>query len=470
MWTAFSLLWAATPGVARAASESGDGRGAGELGTVVVLVVLIGVAYVLAHSVVERLQRRFLVVSGAEYLLLGILLGLFPAIAGLEKENLQGLFPVIALAAGWVGLLRGTDFDFASLQRLDPATWRIVFLHHLLPGVAVGVASYYFFTLAGPLFAFELVDEAGHLTLVNPLADPVTGLVSKRDAALSAAALACFAATDSAEPFDLLARRYEVGGRIAPLLRNGTRLGDIAVILAFGLIFCIFHEQAEGAKTYSPSLWAWVTVLLGGALGFLFSLFLAGDESDNSRFLALVGIIAFASGGAYFLKISPLTVNLAMGFVLVNFARGGQLLHTTLESTERPMAIVLLIFAGALWEVPAQAQVLPTLIALGGFLLLRTAGKWLASLVAGWGTTLRKDLFRGLLAHGDVTLAMAVSFRLVYQDSPAADIAYSVVLASIVLNDLVAPRLLRGLLVDEGGIQKELRHDDSGTSIEVSNR
>ena len=114
MLTASLLLWAAVPGVAYAASESGNGGGVGELGTVVLLVVMIGVAYVLAHNVVERLQRRFLVVSGAEYLLLGVLLGLSSGIAGQGKENLLGLFPVIALAAGWVGLLRGTDFDFAS--------------------------------------------------------------------------------------------------------------------------------------------------------------------------------------------------------------------------------------------------------------------------------------------------------------------------------------------------------------------
>jgi len=435
------LVWAALPDVARAASGSGANDDGGDLGIVVLLVLLIGVAYVLAHNVVERLQRRFLVVSGAEYLLLGFLLGpAFPAIHALD--NITGLLPIIALAAGWVGLLRGTDFDFASLQKLDPATWRIVFLHHLLPGVAVGIGAYYFFI------------ESGWV------------ITSARDAALSAAALACFAAADSAEPFDLLARRYEISGRLAPLLRNGTRLGDIAVILAFGLIFCVFHENAPQAQDYSPSLWAWVTVLLGAALGVLFSLFLAGDESDNSRFLALVGIIAFASGGAYFLELSPLAVNLSMGFVLVNFARGGQLLHTTLESTERPMTIVLLIFAGALWE---RTALVPTLLALGGFLVLRTGAKWLASAIAGWGTTLRKDLFRGLLAHGDVTLAMAVSFRLVY-DGDAAKLAYSVVLGSIILNDLIAPRLLRGLLVDEGEIQRELKDSDSRTSIEVVTR
>lgn len=441
IWTAVSLFLASLPGAANAASGAPASERAGDLGTVVVLVVVIGVAYVLAHNVVERLQRRFLVVSGAEYLLLGFLLGpAFPAIHAFD--NVTGLLPIIALAAGWVGLLRGTDFDFASLQKLDPAIWRIVFLHHLLPGVAVGFGAYYFFT------------ESGWVE------------TTARGAALSAAALACFAAADSTEPIELLSRRYEISGRVTSLLRNGTRLGDIAVILAFGLIFCVFHENAPQAQDYSPALWAWVTVLLGAALGFLFSLFLAGDESDNSRFLALVGIIAFASGGAYFLELSPLAVNLSMGFVLVNFARGGQLLHTTLESTERPMTIVLLIFAGALWE---PTPLVPTLVALAGFLAARTGAKWIASVIAGWGTTIRKDLFRGLLAHGDVTLAMAVSFRLVYGGG-AANIAYSVVLGSVIINDLIAPRLLRGLLVDEGEVQRELKDSDSRTSIEVSAR
>ncbi len=438
--TVAALAWAAAPLVARAASDASETSATSDLGTVVLIVLVIGVAYALAHNVVERLQRRFLVVSGAEYLLLGFLLGpAFPTIGAFD--NLTGLLPIIALAAGWVGLLRGTDFDLASLQKLDPATWRVVFWHHLLPGASVGIGAYLFFTRSGWVGT------------------------SYEDAAVSAAALACFAAADSAEPFDLLGRRYEITGRLAPLLRNATRLGDIVVILAFGVIFCKFHENAPGAQDYSASTWAWVTIGLGAALGFLFSIFLAGDESDNSRFLALIGIIAFASGGAYLLELSPLAVNLVMGLVLVNSARRGQLLHTTLESTERPMAIVLLVFAGALWQ---PTPIVPTLLALGGYLVVRTGAKWLASVLAGLGTSLRKDIFRGLLAQGDVTLAMAVSFRLVYQGE-AANIAYSVVLGSVIVNDLFAPRLLRGLLVDAGELHRELKpKNDSRTSIEVN--
>ena len=64
---------------------------------------------------------------------------------------------------------------------------------------------------------------------------------------------------------------------------------------------------------------------------------------------------------------------------------------------------------------------------------------------------------------------MAVTFRLDY-DGDAAKIAYSVVLGSVILNDLMAPRLLRGLLVDEGEIQRELKEPDSQTSVEVTAR
>ncbi|MGB5812369.1 MAG: hypothetical protein WBG86_17660, partial [Polyangiales bacterium] len=141
--TAVSGLCMLAPARAWAAGtgSSAAGGAAGELSTVVLLVLVIGVAYVLAHNVVERLQRRFLVVSGLEYLLLGIMLGpSFLAIGAFD--DLTGLLPIIALAAGWVGLLRGTDFDFASLQKLDPATWRIVFLHHALPGVIVGFGAF----------------------------------------------------------------------------------------------------------------------------------------------------------------------------------------------------------------------------------------------------------------------------------------------------------------------------------------
>ena len=426
-----AALFVFSPTLAQAASNgSSSDQGSSEMAAVVGLILIIGAAYLSTHFIVDWLQRRFLVISGLEYLLLGFLLG--PAVLG-AFGDLGGILPIVALAAGWVGLLRGTDFDMATLIRRDQRTARIVFLHHVIPGALVGFTAYY------------------------ALRIHIFGL-SEQDATLAAAFLGCCAAADSSEPFDLLTRRYEIGGKLAPLLKQATRMGDILIVIVFGLIFCVYHdEDPSQSLALSAGEWAWVMIGLGAVLGVVFTLFLAGDESDNSRFLALVGIIAFASGAAYFLKLSPLAVNLILGIVLVNLASSGHLVHATLESTERPMALVLMIFAGALWR---PTELVPIVVGTIAFVLIRLVGKVIGSLLTGWGTSQRNDLFRGLLAHGEVTAAMAVSFILVYQ-GPAADLAYSIVLGSIVLHDLVAPRVLRGLLVDEGDLQREIKDSES---------
>lgn len=422
-WCAWALAcaWAAFPATARAAG--GEAPSGDRTEVVLLFVAIIAVAYVFAHWVVDRLQGRFLVISGVEYMFLGALLASFVD----AFRDMTSLFPIIALAAGWVGLLRGTDFDFATLRRSHPATTRVVILHHVIPGVVVGVVSYQVLV--------DMVTDSWFL------------------AAPAAAVLGCCAAADSAEPIELLGRRYEIGNRIAPLLRQATRLGDILIIVAFGVVFCFFRQEApDAAVQLGPAAWTWVMVLLGVFLGLLFQPFVGGDESDNARFLALVGIIAFASGAAYFLELSSLTLNLILGVILVNFARGGHLVHSTLESTQRPMSLVLLIFAGALWT---PTPLVPTLIGLVLFVALRMLSKAFGSVLTGWGKNIRNDLYRGLMAQGDVTVAMAVSFRLVFEGH-AAEIAYAVILGSVVVNDIVAPRILRGLLVDEGDLQREL--------------
>ena len=59
---------------------------------------LTGAAYLLAHFVVDRLQQRFLVLAGVEYLILGLLLG--PTVPDIQVlGDLTGLLPIIALTA-----------------------------------------------------------------------------------------------------------------------------------------------------------------------------------------------------------------------------------------------------------------------------------------------------------------------------------------------------------------------------------
>jgi len=385
-------------------------------------------AYLLTHFVIDQLERRFLFTTGLEFVVLGVLLGpLVPEIRAFD--DLTPIAPVIALAAGWVGLLYGMELDLARLVRTRDHAMRLGIVDAVGTGVAVGLA-------ARLLFASGLLGD-----------------IPDDQAWLASGLLGCASASGGDSAIELLGRRYQSGPQL-DLLGRSARLGDLVSIFAFGTVFCVFHTGATAtSEPPNPSDWFLITVGIGIALGALFSVFLDRQGTENERFVALVGIITFASGAAFFLNLSVLLVNLVLGVVLVNTHQSGDGIRDTLAGTSRPISLLLLVFAGALWR---PVPLLPAILATAGIIGVRVAGKSLACWLASLGTPLRPDLARGLLAQGDVAVAMALSFRLVYE-GPAVDLAYTAVLASAVIKEFIAPRFLKGLLIDAGEVREEVR-------------
>lgn len=423
----FHLFASAFASGGDAAPADGGGSSAGALG----LIVVVAVAYLLTHFVVNRLQRRYLFVSGLEYVLLGILLG--PAVVNTLEvfDNLGRLAPIIAFAAGWIALIYGMEFKLRDL--LDEARGlaiRLAVVDVLGTGAAVGLGGYAFFRSG-------LVMEP----------------VAATDAAAASAMLACAAAAGSSSAVDLIREAYpELPSRLLPTLRQAARFGDMLALLGLGLVFCIFDQGPGHATTLAPdpASWAWATLGVGLGLGFVFALFLGNEADANSRFLALVGITVFAAGASFFLDISALTVNMLLGVVLVNSKDGPQVADT-LHTSLKPVTLVLMVFAGAMW-VPVTP--LAAVVVLVGYVLTRAVAKASSLFLASLGTPLRHDVFRGLMAQGNVSIAIAVSFRLVYEGE-AADLAFTAVLVSVVLNQLLAPRMVKRLLIDAGELDSD---------------
>src|SRR5690606_6482337 len=135
----------------------------------VAVFLLVGAAYIAADVFVDWLEERFLILSGVEYLLLGVILG--QALPGIrDVESLQPIFPVIALTTGWLGLLRGTELRIHEVRGAPDGLGTAMLLQLVVPGLLVGLIAY---------FAFE----------VN---------------AMIAALLGCVAAAHSSEPFTVL--------------------------------------------------------------------------------------------------------------------------------------------------------------------------------------------------------------------------------------------------------------------------
>jgi hypothetical protein len=94
--------------------------------TTLAALAVIAVGYILAYLVFDRLRDRFGYVGGAEYVVIGFLLG--PRITGLlGAEQVQDLTPIVSLALGWLGMLLGTYFRLPTMARIHASHLRIAF-------------------------------------------------------------------------------------------------------------------------------------------------------------------------------------------------------------------------------------------------------------------------------------------------------------------------------------------------------
>jgi hypothetical protein len=384
-----------------------------------VLVIVVAVAYVAAQVAFEWLGRRFLVVSGAEYLLLGILLG--PEVSGLLTPGVVERFaPVTTLALGWMGALVGVRLYLAELVKVPGLVYRVALLESALTFVVVAAVE----TLA--------------LGLVYDIAFS--------DAMLPAAALAGIATASSSAGVELVARRFNERGVEVTQLAITVLVNAIVAVVSFGLLASVWHAPVmiEG-RPLTPTEWMAITLGIGVVSGVLFHLFVGEETNTDRLFISLAGGIILVSGAASHAGLSPLLSALVFGAILVNTSRNRAEIVAAIARVERPMYFVLLVFAGAAWQPSARAWVLPVVLFVAVRALAKLGGTRLVTRANGLLPVLGPDWGRALLGQGGLALAIALNY--VYQDGGTLPyFVFTAAIVSVLLTDLISARLVHSVI------------------------
>ena len=104
--------------------------------TTLTALAVVAVGYILAYLLFDRLRDRYGYVGGAEYVLIGFILG--PRVTGLlGAGQVQDLTPIVSLALGWLGMELGTYFRLRTLALLPASHIQIAFAE---AGTTFGVA------------------------------------------------------------------------------------------------------------------------------------------------------------------------------------------------------------------------------------------------------------------------------------------------------------------------------------------
>src|SRR5690242_14100885 len=401
-----------------------------------ILVLAVALAYLAARVAFDWLARHFLVVSGAEYLLLGILLG--PQVSGvLSAQTIQGFSPIVTMALGWIGTIVGMQFHLPMLVRIQGEMYKLAFLEALgTLALVCGVELLAMSSLFGMTYA---------------------------EAALPGMALGAIAAVSAPAGIEVVARRLGQRGTVVRQLQVTTAIDALVGVTALGLLFCFHHPGSTAtSRPVTATEWAVITIAIGVVGGALFHLFL-GNESDPDRiFISLAGAVVLASGAAAYLHLSPLLTSMVVGAMLVNTSRNREQIARTLANAERPFYFALLIFAGATWAPSARAWwLLPVLLFVAARTLGKIGGGRLGARVMGVLPVLGPSWGRALLGQGGLALALALNYHQ-SEGMLLPQVVFTSAIVSILLTDFASAHIVASVVMPLVG---RVRRRDAGRVV-----
>jgi Kef-type K+ transport system membrane component KefB len=379
------------------------------------LIILLVLAYLGGHRSVVRFQERLgiggVITAGFPFVALGALASQ-PDVGILNADVLGRLRPVMHFGLGWLGFIIGAQLDIRVLDRVPKGTAYLIMVEALGP---------FAITAAGcgiVMIAFGM-----------DIQDPATW----RDMIL----LGTAAAMTAPRKFRGFANRTWHEGRGVDVLLG--QLDEIVGVIGLVFITAYFRQDASGTWQLPDTAWIFVSLGLGVAIGVVIFAMIRVPTS-NAEFLAVViGGIAFASGLAGYLRLSPIAICFIAGVLVTNFPNEQRdSVFKILHHLERPVHLLFLMVAGAVWNVTDwRGWVLVPLFVAG-----RVLGKWTGVVAAktAVGQYLPAnfaDQRNWVTPLSGLSIALVVSVQSLYQDAGLPWIVTAVIGGSILAEFLV---------------------------------
>jgi hypothetical protein len=391
------------------------------------LVAIVGMAYLASHPKVQELEELLgitaVVTAGFPFVVFGLVGGW---IGILSDSVLAYLRPFIPLGLGWIGFSIGFRFDVRRLEALPRGVGPALLLTSVLPFAAIVGACGLILLMSGGL-------ESGSFL---------------RDAIILGTASIIGVRPPAPNP------EGPTADRIAPLvqLQEGCATIGLVVVAAF------FRPSGHEVGWQLPAFaWIFVTLGMGTALGAVVYAVLNAFRGRSEMTVVMLGSIALAAGMASFLRLSPIAVCFIAGALIFNFpGTWREQVRVALVKLERPIYLVFLVVAGAMWQVTAWQGWVLLLLFVAGRLVGKVVGVFLSQQtrlgeqlhIELGGLSHEEKVRIGLAPMGALAIAIVVSAQDLYVGSTVSWMVTTVI-GGAVATEIITQLLLRKLYPDD---------------------
>ena len=396
------------------------------LGLILIVGSLAGMA---AHSL--GIPR----ISG--YIVTGLLLS--PSVSSiLPRDQVSSLFDFTSqMALAVIAYSIGGSIKMKDLRSLGrPILWIT-----LVQGLGAFVFTSLAILAASPFLSFTGSDNALMLVAIILI--------------LSGIAVATAPATTLAMVHELRA-----SGPLTTTLLGVVALDDgLCIIIVSAALAAAGHLAGVSGANNTVLLQGGLEIvgglMLGLAGGFLLSFLLSPGKRADTNMLFILGAVFLLSSLAGHFGLSPLLPNMVMGFFIINrIAHADELFHQ-LDLIEELVFCLFFTLAAAHFNLAA----LQSSAALGGILLLgrfvgKLAGAYVGGIFSGAPAQVSRYLGITLLPQAGLSLGLIFLAKPIVPPE-VFEVMLNAMLASIILNEIISPPLVKWALHRAGEAKPE---------------
>lgn len=431
------------------------------------LTLLALAVYLFLGLLSSRLMKLIHFPNVTGYLLTGVLLG--PFVLGAIVDALAGGVDVLSLHSLFGSPLKGSTSSFA----LNDVSW--------LSNIALAFIA---FTI-GQSFDRKALKATGKRILITALTEALGGslavFLGLSIAHLFAPAsfpwpiiltLAAIASATAPAATVLVIKQYHAHGKVVDTLLPVVALDDAIALILFALFFSLAKALSGGTIDFFtlilvPFLDIVLSLLLGGALGFLLLWGNRFFHSSNNRLIGLLAALLIVAGVSYFhpfgapleeFQISPLLAAMMLGAVYCNVEKDAPVVIERVDHFTPPLFMLFFIISGAQLDVSVYyrdsnllAMFLPLAII---YFFARSLGKWGGAYVGSLSEKdcdprIRKYLGWMLLPQAGVAIGLATTSGQQLTASFAFGYSYGDIVVCAILSTTILYNILGAFLTKE---------------------
>lgn len=377
---------------------------------------------------------KFPTITG--YIIIGIILSLSHII---PRELIdEGLDIITDISLGVIGYLVGGGLYLKKLKKIGKDIATITPFEALGAWVFVTVSI----LLLGPFIIKTGVNSPGSFYSFLPMAI-VIGAISCATA--PAATLA-------------IVREYNAIGPFTTTLLAIIVLDDAIAVIAYAVGTGIAKSLIMGFANISwyemlaiPAIDIFGSMLLGAALGFCLALVGRYIKKQGQLLAVVVGTIFINVGISNALGMSSILSNMTMGFIVVNMIRKNENMFGVVNDIESIIFAMFFTLAGAHFDIGVikTAGLLAVVIT-----LTRFVGKFIGVRIGGAISRAPVNVSRylsfGLFPIAGVTIGLSLLIKEQKAFSGIASIMINAILASVIINEMIAPFMTKYAIFKAG--------------------